>query len=126
MIWFIVEEIFSINVGITTPAKLFAKPYQSTSVNTTYVRIFPTKIGDSVHLRSNTRWYEICHALQNGVRFSTNNKKSHTFGYSGDCQLTDLAFVDRGTSFMSDTLHSIYHGAFVNKHIYDQLFVVYN
>ncbi|CAF4504815.1 unnamed protein product [Rotaria socialis] len=31
---------------------------------------------------------------------------------NGECKLASLAFIDRGSSFMSDTLHSIYHGAF--------------
>ncbi|CAF4588910.1 unnamed protein product, partial [Rotaria socialis] len=30
-----------------------------------------------------------------------------------ECKLASLAFIDRGSSFMSDTLHSIYHGAFI-------------
>lgn len=44
----------------------------------------------------------------------SSKKKQHTFGYVGDCQLSELAFIDRESSFMSDTLHSIYHGAFVS------------
>jgi len=64
-------------------------------------------------MRSNARWYEISHAIRNGVRFLTKEHKLHTYGYIGECELCDLAFIDRGVSFMSDTLHSIYHGAFV-------------
>ena len=64
-------------------------------------------------MRSNARWYDICHAVQNGVRFLTHKHQPHTYGYLGECQLSELAFIDRGGSFMSDTLHSIYHGAFV-------------
>ncbi|CAF4485743.1 unnamed protein product [Rotaria sp. Silwood2] len=63
-------------------------------------------------MRSNARWFEISHAVQNGIRFFTNDNRSHTYGYLGECELSELAFIDRGISFMSDTLHSIYHGAF--------------
>jgi hypothetical protein len=106
-------ESLSLLPGHTTPARLQAKPNQSTKITTTYVRVFPTPSNDEPGLRSNARWCEISHAIRNGVRFFAKDKKLHTFGYMGDCELTDLAFVDRGTSFMSDTLHSIYHGAFV-------------
>ncbi|CAF3521193.1 unnamed protein product [Rotaria sp. Silwood1] len=44
--------------------------------------------------------------------FSTEDNKTHSFGYEGESEFTSLALVDRGTSFMSDTLHTIYHGAF--------------
>ncbi|CAF1174626.1 unnamed protein product [Rotaria sordida] len=64
-------------------------------------------------MRSNDRWHEISHALQNGHVFFTEDKKTHSFGYAGESEFTSLAFVDRGTSFMSYTLHTIYHGAFV-------------
>ncbi|CAF1351208.1 unnamed protein product [Rotaria sp. Silwood1] len=40
------------------------------------------------------------------------DNKTHSFGYGGESEFTSLALVDRGTSFMSDTLHTIYHGAF--------------
>ncbi|CAF4093074.1 unnamed protein product, partial [Rotaria sordida] len=63
-------------------------------------------------MRSNDRWHEISHALQNGHVFFTEDKKTHSFGYVGESEFTSLAFVDRGTSFMSDTLYTIYHGAF--------------
>ncbi|CAF1518863.1 unnamed protein product, partial [Rotaria sordida] len=53
--------------------------------------------------------------LKRTIRFSIENiidKKTHSCGYAGESEFTSLAFVDRGTSFMSDTLHTIYHGAF--------------
>lgn len=94
------------------PAKLQANPMKSTNIVTTYIRIFPTQTSEQPLMRSNERWYEISHALRNGIRFYNQNK-IHNFGYFGECALADLAFVDRGHSFMTDTLHSIYHGAFV-------------
>ncbi|CAF1448407.1 unnamed protein product, partial [Rotaria sordida] len=99
--------------GYTTPAKLHATPHQSAKIATTYIRIFPTTCGEQPEMRCNARWYEICHATQNGIRFLTNENKSHTYGYMGECELCNLSFIDRGSSFMSDTLHSIYHGAFL-------------
>ena len=99
--------------GKTVAAKLYATPNQSTKISTTYVRIFPTSKGQQPEIRSNARWYDIGHAERNGVRFYTNDHKSHAYGYLGECELSELAFVDRGTNFMSDTLHSVYHGAFV-------------
>lgn len=107
------SHLFLLSSGETTPAKLQAIPTKSTNIITTYVRIFPTSV-DEPELRSNGRWYEISHAIRNGVRFFTKKNKTHNFGYFGDCVLSDLAFIDRGRSFMADTLHSIYHGAFVN------------
>lgn len=91
-----------------------AKPNESKKISTTYIRIFPTPNGEQPQQRSNKRWCEIAHATINGVRFFTVDKKVHTYGYFGDCELTELAHIDRGTSFASDTLHSIYHGAFVS------------
>ncbi|CAF1502434.1 unnamed protein product, partial [Adineta ricciae] len=98
--------------GKTVAAKLCATPNQSAKISTTYVRIFPTSKGRQPEIRSNARWCDISHAEQNGVRFYTNDRKLHTYGYLGECELSELAFVDRGTTFMSDTLHSVYHGAF--------------
>lgn len=96
------------------PAKLHAATNNATKIVTTYVRVFPTPAGEQPQLRSNGRWYEISHAIRNHVRFVNKKNKIHTFGYLGECILTDLAFVDRGKTFISDTLHSIYHGAFVS------------
>lgn len=103
--------------GVTTPAKVNATPVESRFlVKTAWVRIFPTPASPTElpQLRSNFQWQQISHALQNGHVFLTDDNKPHTFGYLGECALTNLAFVDRGTSFVSDTLHSIYHGAFVS------------
>lgn len=83
------------------------------------MRIFPTGDDEQPEMRSNARWYEISHALRNGHRFLTDDNKPHTYGYMGECELSSLAFVDRGTSVMSDTLHPIYHGAFVSAFITD-------
>ncbi|CAF2878089.1 unnamed protein product [Rotaria sp. Silwood2] len=104
--------------GWTTPAKIHATPVLSKRITTTYVRIFPTSTGQQPQIRSNARWHEISHALQNGHTFLTKDNKIHSFGYLGECELTNLAFIDRGTSFMCDTLHSIYHGAFVRTKIF--------
>ena len=65
-------------------------------------------------MRSNTRWNEISHALQNRHQFVL-KKKVHSFGYLDECELTNLAFIDRGRSVMSGSLHAIYHGAFVSS-----------
>jgi len=102
--------------GHTTPAKLSAVPNQSAKITTTYIRIFPTPTGEQPEMRSNARWFDICHAIRNGLQFFV-EEKSHTFGYVGECELCNLAFIDRGTSFMSDTLHTIYHGAFVRIYL---------
>lgn len=107
--------ILSNTLGRTTPSRISATPLQSKPmIKTVWIRIFPTTKGQQPHLRSNERWNEISHALNNGYQFVTKEKKPHTFGYLGECQLTELDFIDRGSSFMSDTLHSIYHGAFVS------------
>jgi len=123
LIFLFFENIYSnyflfSHLGKTTPAKIYAIPTTSTRIKTTYVRIFPTPTDEQPELRSNSRWNEINHALQNGHLFLTEDNKTHSFGYLGDCQLTDLSFIDRGTSFMSDTLHSVYHGAFVRTEIF--------
>ena len=49
----------------------------------------------------------------------------HSFGYLGECELTNLAFIDRGTSFMCDTLHSIYHGAFVCTKVFFKQIIMF-
>ncbi|CAF4472826.1 unnamed protein product, partial [Rotaria sp. Silwood2] len=98
--------------GYTTAAKIHATPTTSKRITTTYVRIFPTPANDRPKMRSNARWHEISHALQNGHQFICCDKKIHSYGYLGECEFTNLAFVDRGISFMCDTLHTIYHGAF--------------
>ena len=103
-------------LGYTTPAKLSAVPNRSGKITTTYIRIFPTPNGEQPEKRSNARWFDICHGIRNGVQFFV-ERKSHTFGYIGECELCNLAFVDRGASFMSDTLHTIYHGAFVRVYM---------
>ncbi|CAF1405681.1 unnamed protein product [Rotaria sordida] len=100
-------------IGCTTPAKIHATLAKSKKITTTYIRIFPTRTNEEPQMRSNDRWHEISHALQNGHVFFTEDKETHSFGYAGESEFTSLAFVDRGTSFMSDTLHTIYHGAFV-------------
>ncbi|CAF4533220.1 unnamed protein product [Rotaria sp. Silwood2] len=98
--------------GITTPCKVLSSSILSNKKKITYVRIFPTPTHQQIELRSNFRWMEISHALQNKHSFLTEDNQMHSFGYLGECELTNLAYIDRGTSFMSDTLHSIYHGAF--------------
>jgi hypothetical protein len=103
---------FSLSLGHTTPARIQATPATSKKISTTYIRIFPTPTVEP-QMRSNARWHEVSHALQNGHHFFTKDNKMHSFGYEGECEFTNLAFVDRGTSFMSDSLHTIYHGAFV-------------
>jgi hypothetical protein len=105
--------LFCSFLGRTTPAKVYATPNKSAKIKTTYIRIFPTPSDVQPEIRSNARWYDICHATRNGVRFFTDDHKLHTYGYMGECELCELAFIDRGSSFMSDTLHSAYHGAFV-------------
>lgn len=106
-----IDVVSTTVTGKTTPSRVSATSFRSRPiVRTVWIRIFSTTRGERPQLRSNQRWYEINHALNNGFRSITKEKKQHTFGYLGECQLTDLAFIDRGSSFMSDTLHSIYHG----------------
>ena len=83
-----------------------------TTINT-YIGVFPTSKRGKIEMRSNARWNEISHALRNGHQFILKNKV-HSFGYLGECWLTNLAFIDRGRSFMSDTLRTIYHNPFVS------------
>lgn len=100
-------------LGYTTPAKIHPTPATSKKITTRYFRIFPTLKNKQPQMRSNSRWRAIAHALQNGHVFFTEDNKTHSFGYAGEAKFADLAFIDHGTSFMSDTLHTIYHGAFV-------------
>ncbi|CAF2089774.1 unnamed protein product [Rotaria magnacalcarata] len=51
--------------GRMTPAKLHATPNQSGKITTVFIRIFPTEIGEQPEMRSNARWFEISHAVQN-------------------------------------------------------------
>ncbi|CAF2052482.1 unnamed protein product [Rotaria magnacalcarata] len=57
--------------GRMTPAKLHATPNQSGKITTVFIRIFPTEIGEQPEMRSNARWFEISHAVQNGCLSSS-------------------------------------------------------
>lgn len=79
------------------------------------IRVFPTSEDQQTLLRSNLR----CQFVLNRIHKSQHHGLSESreidlrLGYLGKCILTDLSFFDHGYSFLMDTLHTIYHGAFV-------------
>ncbi|CAF4430637.1 unnamed protein product [Rotaria sp. Silwood2] len=84
------------------------------------IRVFPTNEDNQTQLRSTAR----CQLILNKFSKLTHNKQclndekesNLRLGYSGKCSLTDLTYFDHGYSFLMDTLHTIYHGAFFLRH----------
>jgi hypothetical protein len=81
------------------------------------IRVFPTIEDQQTHLRSNPRCQLVLNRI-NKSQYNNHGEKSREemdlrLGYLGKCILTDLSFFDHGYSFLMDTLHTIYHGAFV-------------
>ncbi|CAF4026360.1 unnamed protein product, partial [Rotaria sordida] len=85
-------------------------------IDTHKIRVFPTSEDDQTQLRSTVRCEQILDQLakvQHNNYPVTNEEKSNLqLGYLGKCVLTELSYFDHGHSFLMDTLHTIYHGAF--------------
>ncbi|CAF1378024.1 unnamed protein product [Didymodactylos carnosus] len=80
------------------------------------IRVFPTNEDNQTQLRSTARCQLILNKLsklKHNKQCLNDEKESNLrLGYSGKCSLTDLTYFDHGYSFLMDTLHTIYHGAF--------------
>jgi hypothetical protein len=82
------------------------------------IRVFPMNEDNQTQLRSTARCQLILNKLSklkhNKQCLSDEKESNLRLGYSGKCCLTDLMYFDHGYSFLMDTLHTIYHGAFVS------------
>ncbi|CAF3764573.1 unnamed protein product [Rotaria sp. Silwood1] len=85
-------------------------------IDTHKIRVFPTNEDDQIQMRSTVRCELILDQLAKAQHHDypvTNEEKSNLqLGYLGKCLLTELSYFDHGHSFLMDTLHTIYHGAF--------------
>jgi len=91
---------------------------KNTRKDTHKIRVFPTNEGDQTQLRSTARCQLILNQIsklqQNKHCLNDEKERNLRLGYSGKCVLTELCYFDHGYSFLMDTLHTIYHGAFVS------------
>ncbi|CAF4280642.1 unnamed protein product [Rotaria sp. Silwood2] len=78
--------------------------------------VFPTNENNQTQLRSTAQSHLILNKLlklKHNKQCLNGEKESNLrLGYSRKCSLTDLTYFDHGYSFLMDTLHTIYHGAF--------------
>ncbi|CAF3612403.1 unnamed protein product [Rotaria socialis] len=116
--------------GRTTPAKLHATPNQSGKITTVFIRIFPTEIGEQPEMRSNVRWFEISHAVQNDVYYQHLQKLAFgiSIGESSNISMTMLdemnllltSFVDEfpyHERYVVQTVHCVKHFATTTKDV---------
>ena len=93
-----------------------------------YVRSFAISDDDidNISTRSNARYDELYQLVQlhKQLRDLWPNKKKlqdefidpqREKGIAGVCLFRELTYFDAGRSFMSDSLHNVYIGAFVSK-----------
>ena len=90
------------------------------------IRVFPTFVDQQTHPRSNSRCQLVLNRINQSRRSDLSGRSREEvdsrLGYLGKCILTDLSFFDHGYSFLMDTLHTIYHGAFVRIGFYSKSF----
>ncbi|CAF4396510.1 unnamed protein product [Rotaria sp. Silwood2] len=90
-------------------------------IDTHKIRVFPTSEDDQIKLRSTVRCELILGQLakvqHHDYPVTSEEKSNLQLGYLGKCLLTELSYFDHGHSFLMDTLHTIYHGAFVSTHL---------
>jgi hypothetical protein len=91
---------------------------KKTRKDTHKIRVFPTIEDDKTQLRSSARCQFVLNQLEKvqhrNHRMGNEEESNLRLGYLGNCVLTELSYFDHGSSFLMDTLHTIYHGAFVS------------
>ncbi|CAM4846918.1 unnamed protein product [Rotaria magnacalcarata] len=98
------------------------KPTSSTEKKTRKethkIRVFPINEDDNIQMRSTARYHQIHNQIStlklHGHRMSEEEEINLRLGYLGQCLLTQLSYFDHGYSFLTDSLHTIYHGVFVS------------
>ncbi|CAF1302483.1 unnamed protein product [Rotaria magnacalcarata] len=96
------------------------KPTSSTEKKTRKethkIRVFPINEDDNIQMRSTARYHQIHNQIStlklHGHRMSEEEEINLRLGYLGQCLLTQLSYFDHGYSFLTDSLHTIYHGVF--------------
>ncbi|CAF1607895.1 unnamed protein product [Rotaria magnacalcarata] len=99
----IVEELLVLEQGITVVIKPKSKKK---------IRVFPLVSAHQQQPRLRTNeTYDIFMNTYEKERFTNNNElRDRLRGHIGPCGLRSLTYFDVGTSFLSDSLHNIYHG----------------
>ncbi|CAF1661149.1 unnamed protein product [Rotaria magnacalcarata] len=89
--------------GITVPIKPNSKKK---------IRVFPlvTAHQQQPRLRTNETYDEFMKIYAQERFKDTNEMRDRLRGHIGPCSLRDLTYFDVGTSFLSDSLHNVYHG----------------
>ncbi|CAF3408645.1 unnamed protein product, partial [Rotaria sp. Silwood2] len=89
---------------------------RKTRKDTHKIRVFPTNEDDRIELRSSARCEialnQLAKAKHRSHHLTQEDELNLRLGYLGRCNLTILSYFDHGYSFLVDTLHTIYHGAF--------------
>ncbi|CAF2072448.1 unnamed protein product [Rotaria magnacalcarata] len=67
-------------------------------------------------MRSTARYHQIHNQISTLIlhshRMSEEEEINLRLGYLGQCLLTQLSYFDHGYSFLTDSLHTIYHSVF--------------
>ncbi|CAF4829076.1 unnamed protein product, partial [Rotaria socialis] len=81
------------------------------------IRVFPLVSAHQQQPRLRTNeTYDIFMNTYEKERFTNNNElRDRLRGHIGPCALRSLTYFDVGTSFLSDSLHNIYHGVMVSS-----------
>ena len=79
------------------------------------IRVFPLipEHQQQPRLRTNETYDTFMKEYMKKKSFSYNELRDRYRGHVSSCVLHDLAHFDVGTSFLSDSLHNIYHGVVV-------------
>ena len=109
--------IKSSNIRKKSKASATTLNEKKTCKETHRIRVFVIEEGQPMpELRSAERYRTIMRLIRtqqftSGIYIEQDTQR----GYLGPCLLADLAFFDQGQGFMSDSLHTVYGGAMVNK-----------
>jgi hypothetical protein len=93
-------------LGETVPIKLHSRKK---------IRVFPLapQHEQQPRLRTNETYDAFLKKYRKEHSFNHNELRDRYRGHISSCVLRDLTYFDVGTSFLSDSLHNIYHGVVV-------------
>lgn len=80
------------------------------------IRVFPLVPADQQQprLRTNTTYDAFMNVHPNQQLMKSNQLRDRLRGHVSPCVLRKLKYFDVGTSFLSDSLHNVYHGVMVS------------
>ena len=104
-----VELLIIILLGVTVPINNESRKK---------IRVFPLLPEAQIQprLRSNLTHDELVNIDENDKPNDINELRDMIRGHVGPCVLRSLKYFDIGYSFLSDTLHNIYHGVMVSSY----------